>query len=98
MGYHYIRRLGSGRGDIRRSLIMTKLHDLNSLGQSIWLDYIRRSFLTSGELQRWIDMGLRGITSNPSIFEKAIAGSQDYQEDLRRLAQEGRSAEEIFSA
>ena len=76
---------------------MTKLHELNELGQSIWLDYIRRSFLDAGELQRWIDMGLRGVTSNPSIFEKAIAGSQDYQEDLRQLAQEGRSADQIFA-
>ncbi len=55
------------------------LQALQSYGQSVWLDYIRRSLITSGELQRLIDEnGLRGVTSNPSIFEKAIAGSTDY--------------------
>ena len=44
------------------------------LGQSIWLDNIRRGLLTSGELQRLIDNGITGLTSNPTIFEKAIAG------------------------
>ena len=52
-------------------------------GQSVWLDYIRRSLLTSGELQRMIDQdGLRGVTSNPAIFEKAIAGGTEYAEVL----------------
>ncbi|MBV8206697.1 MAG: bifunctional transaldolase/phosoglucose isomerase [Acidobacteria bacterium] len=56
------------------------------LGQSIWLDYIRRSLITSGELQRLITQdGLCGLTSNPSIFEKAIAGSTDYQDILSEL-------------
>lgn len=55
---------------------MSKLHELAQLGQSIWHDYIRRSFLTSGEFQELIDKGLRGVTSNPSIFEKAIANSE----------------------
>ncbi|MGH9706010.1 MAG: transaldolase family protein, partial [Candidatus Acidiferrales bacterium] len=55
------------------------LKALNALGQSVWLDYIRRSLITSGELARMIEEdGLRGVTSNPSIFEKAIAGSTDY--------------------
>jgi transaldolase/glucose-6-phosphate isomerase len=75
---------------------MTKLHQLADLGQAIWLDYIRRSFITSGDLQALIDEGLRGITSNPTIFEKAIAGSADYDQDLRRLVDEGRSVEEIY--
>jgi transaldolase/glucose-6-phosphate isomerase len=49
----------------------------------VWLDYIRRSLITSGELHRLIDEdGLRGVTSNPAIFEKAIAGSSDYQQIL----------------
>jgi len=77
---------------------MTKLHELTDLGQAIWLDYIRRSFITSGDLQALIDEGLRGITSNPTIFEKAIAGSADYDQDLRRLVDEGRSVEEIYQA
>jgi transaldolase len=51
----------------------TKLHTLADVGQSVWLDYTQRSFVTSGGLQTYINKGLRGITSNPSIFEKAIA-------------------------
>ncbi len=55
-------------------------------GQAIWLDYIRRSILTGGELKRLVDEdGLSGVTSNPTIFEKAIAGSSDYDEQLRSL-------------
>jgi len=77
---------------------MTQYHQLAELGQSIWLDYIRRSFIISGELQAWIDKGLRGVTSNPSIFEKAIAGSADYDPDLHRMAAEGRSTNEIYEA
>jgi transaldolase/glucose-6-phosphate isomerase len=67
---------------------MTKLHDLAELGQAIWLDYIRRAFIQSGDLKDLVDDGLRGVTSNPSIFEKAIAGSNDYDEDLLRLSDE----------
>src|SRR5271156_4101314 len=55
-------------------------------GQAIWLDYIRRTLLTSGELKKLVDDdGLSGMTSNPTIFEKAIAGSADYDETLRNL-------------
>jgi len=62
------------------------LKDLLKYGQSVWLDYIRRNLITSGELKRLIDEdGLRGMTSNPSIFEKAIAGSTDYADLLRSL-------------
>ncbi|MGC1106320.1 MAG: bifunctional transaldolase/phosoglucose isomerase, partial [Candidatus Acidiferrales bacterium] len=62
------------------------LKELAKYGQSVWLDYIRRSLLTSGELQRLIDEdGLRGMTSNPSIFEKAITGSTDYADFLKSL-------------
>jgi len=60
---------------------------LQNYGQSVWLDYIRRSLITSGELQRLLaEDGLRGVTSNPAIFEKAIAGSNDYEDDLKALA------------
>src|SRR5215471_2269715 len=59
---------------------------LQKFGQSIWLDYIRRNLLTSGELQRLIEEdGLRGMTSNPAIFEKAIVGSTDYTDFLDSL-------------
>ena len=62
------------------------LKELANFGQSVWLDYIRRSLLTSGELRRLIDEdGLRGMTSNPSIFEKAITGSTDYADFLKSL-------------
>jgi transaldolase/glucose-6-phosphate isomerase len=63
------------------------LIQLQTFGQSLWLDYIRRDLLKSGELQRMIaDDGLRGMTSNPAIFEKAIAGSTQYQDFLDSLA------------
>jgi transaldolase/glucose-6-phosphate isomerase len=62
------------------------LKDLLKYGQSVWLDYIRRDLLTSGELKRLIEEdGLRGMTSNPAIFEKAIAGSTDYTDILQSL-------------
>lgn len=76
----------------------TKLDQLADLGQAIWLDYIRRDLIESGRLEELVDQGLRGMTSNPSIFEKAIAGSSDYDDDLRRLAEEGRSVEETYEA
>ena len=75
---------------------MTKLTELAKLGQAIWLDYIRRSFITTGELQALIERGLRGVTSNPTIFDKAIAGSTDYDEDLSRLVKEGKSDADIY--
>ena len=62
------------------------LKQLLKYGQSVWLDYIRRNLIISGELKRLIDEdGLRGMTSNPSIFEKAIAGSTDYTDFLNSL-------------
>src|SRR5258708_1086086 len=62
------------------------LKDLLKFGQSVWLDYIRRDLMTSGELKRLIEEdGLRGMTSNPAIFEKAIAGSNDYADILASL-------------
>jgi transaldolase len=70
---------------------------LGTFGQSIWLDYIRRKMIDSGELKKFIDEdGLKGVTSNPSIFEKAIAGSDDYDADIRKQAQAGKSIEEIY--
>lgn len=64
--------------------------EVQALGQSIWQDFIRRGVITSGELEELVDReGLLGITSNPSIFEKAIAGSSDYDDDLRALASRG---------
>jgi transaldolase / glucose-6-phosphate isomerase len=66
---------------------MNPLLDLQNQGQSVWLDYMQRHLITSGELQRLItEDGLRGMTSNPAIFEKAITGSTDYHEALRGLS------------
>jgi transaldolase len=75
---------------------MTRLHELSRLGQAAWFDYISRSLLATGELRRWVEAGVRGVTSNPAIFEKAIAGSSDYDEDIRKLAAAGKSVEEIY--
>jgi len=75
---------------------MTKLHELADLGQSIWLDYISRSLIASGKLQGLIEKGLRGVTSNPSIFEKAIDESSDYDQNMQKLAAEGKSVDEIY--
>ena len=62
------------------------LVDIQQYGQSLWYDNIRRSLITSGELQKLIDDdGLLGVTSNPAIFEKAIGGSTDYTEALQSL-------------
>lgn len=77
---------------------MTKLNELTRLGQSIWYDYIRRALITSGDLQVLIDQGLRGMTSNPSIFEKAISGTADYDDDLNALSEQGKSVEDIYEA
>jgi transaldolase/glucose-6-phosphate isomerase len=72
-----------------------KLQELNALGQSVWLDYIRRHLVQSGELSTMIrDEGVRGVTSNPSIFEKAITGSTDYGDEINQLAD--RPAGEIY--
>ncbi len=70
---------------------------LEEYGQSIWLDYIRRSLIASGELQKLIvEDGLRGVTSNPSIFEKAITGSTDYTTILEELASQNLDAKSIY--
>jgi transaldolase len=73
-----------------------KLQALTELGQSVWLDFIQRSLITSGGLQNYVDMGLRGVTSNPSLFEEAIADSHDYDEQIHRLALEEKSPQQIY--
>jgi transaldolase len=75
---------------------MPILQELDDLGQGVWLDFIQRAFIASGGLRAWIDRGVRGVTSNPTILDKAIAGSTDYDEEIRRLAVVGKSAEEIY--
>jgi len=74
-------------GTLETAKATNHLRDLMNYGQSIWLDYIRRDLFTSGELERLLEEdGLRGMTSNPAIFEKAIAGSSDYTDVLQSLA------------
>ncbi|HED15818.1 MAG TPA: transaldolase, partial [Gammaproteobacteria bacterium] len=77
---------------------MNPIRQLEKAGQSVWLDNIRRSLLTGGGLKRLIeDDGVKGVTSNPSIFQKAIAGSDDYIEAISELAKQGDSdAESVY--
>lgn len=76
---------------------MNNVKSIHDLGQSIWLDFFDRDLMDSGKLQQLIDEdGLSGITSNPSIFEKAVDSSSDYDEDIRNLAGQDKSNEEIF--
>lgn len=73
-----------------------RIHDF---GQSIWLDFIDKKLMESGQLQKLIDEdGVRGITSNPAIFEKAISSSSDYDEQIAKHSAEGKTNEEIFYA
>lgn len=67
-------------------------------GQSPWLDNLKRGWLTSGELERWIALGVRGITSNPTIFQKAISGSVDYDEQFHGLLGDDHTVEDSYWA
>ena len=74
----------------------TSIHEVFDLGQSIWLDYISRDLIASGGLQDWINKGVVGVTTNPSIFENAIAKTKDYDEEIASLAKSGKSSAEIY--
>jgi transaldolase len=75
------------------------LQRVGELGQSIWLDYIRRDLMSGGGLKRLIDDDdLRGMTSNPAIFEKAISGSKDYSSDIETGKREGKDVQAIYEA
>src|SRR5215831_611759 len=70
---------------------------LHELGQSIWLDNITRDLLTSGTLKRYIDeLSVTGLTSNPSIFDHAVAHSKSYDVEIKRLVDAGKSDEALF--
>jgi transaldolase/transaldolase/glucose-6-phosphate isomerase len=78
---------------------MNPLKALGEQGQSVWLDYMRRNLITSGELQRLIDNdGVKGLTSNPTIFQKAVEAGDDYDEFFREWASKGASAGDVFEA
>ncbi len=74
----------------------TKLHEIAELGQSLWIDNISRSMIAGGQLKSLIDRGLRGQTSNPTIFKQAISQSSDYDAKIQQLAEAGRSTFEIY--
>ena len=77
---------------------MSKLHQLSDLGVSIWLDDLSRQRLNSGNLEDLVhNHAVVGVTTNPSIFQAAISGSDDYREDVKRLAEEGKNAEDIIT-
>ncbi|HKY53899.1 MAG TPA: transaldolase family protein, partial [Anaerolineales bacterium] len=74
----------------------TKLHTLAEIGQSVWLDFIDRELITSGGLTTYVYRGLRGVTSNPDIFQKAISEGNEYDVQIQQLALVGKTAEEIY--
>jgi len=79
---------------------MASLHELNRLGQSVWLDFIDRNLLSKGGLARLVEAGVSGVTTNPTIFHKAITGSADYDASIRALVERdpGMSAEQVTEA
>jgi len=83
----------------KTSVKRNRLRELEVFGQSVWMDFIQRKMIVSGELKRMIkEDGLGGVTSNPSIFEKAIAESSDYDNAIRELAGKGNKADQIYTA
>jgi transaldolase/glucose-6-phosphate isomerase len=82
---------GASKGGGAAALAATR-----ALGQSVWYDDLRRGLLADGALARLVEAGVRGLTSNPSIFEKAIVSSSDYEDGLRKLVAGGLSATEIY--
>ena len=78
---------------------MNNLTELLSYGQSYWLDNLTRKKITSGELKKRVtEQGLRGITSNPSIFNKAITNSSDYDAQITQLVNEGKNPQQVYDA
>jgi len=76
---------------------MSSLHDLyRDYGQSPWLDNLRRDWINNGELSRWVDRGVRGLTSNPSIFQKAMTSGDEYDEQFSRLLADGMSVADAY--
>jgi transaldolase/glucose-6-phosphate isomerase len=76
--------------------VSNQLQQMLAAGQSVWLDNLRRSMFASGELKRLIDQGLRGMTSNPTIFEKAIGTGDDYDDQLKRLIGKQHDPDALF--
>ena len=74
------------------------IKELKALGQSVWFDNIYRGLITSGELQRLVDLGVTGLTSNPTIFEKAVSGTSDYDDSMLARSRDGDDANGVFEA
>lgn len=74
------------------------IKEIQQLGQSVWYDSLSRGLIKSGELKKLIDLGISGLTSNPTIFEKAIVGSTDYDAELMDLVRSGKSSDKIYEA
>jgi transaldolase/glucose-6-phosphate isomerase len=82
---------------VQQSGVNERLAALTEAGTSVWLDQIRRNLIESGELERLVqEDSLRGVTSNPAIFEKAILGSDDYDDEIKQAAEEGLSSKDIY--
>lgn len=80
-----------------QAVAVNRLKELQQLGQSVWLDYIRRNIIANGDLKRMVrEDGLAGVTSNPAIFEKAIGGSDDYTDMLAKLAGQKLDPKTVF--
>ena len=76
---------------------MSSLHDLyRDYGQSPWLDNLRREWINDGELARWVERGVRGLTSNPSIFQKAMTSGSEYDEQFAGLLAGGMSVADAY--
>ena len=73
-----------------------RLHELHAMGQSPWLDNLRRGWLTGGELATWVDRGIRGLTSNPSIIQKSISAGTDYDEQFGDLISGGTAVTDAY--
>jgi transaldolase len=93
-----LRRQKKRWGEEINQMKNAKMKELADLGQSLWFDYISRSLMQSGQLQEFIDQGLRGMTSNPTIFHNAVSQSADYDVMIKELADAGKTTFEIYDA
>src|SRR5690349_8421878 len=75
----------------------SKIQQLHDFGQSVWYDNVSRDFINDGSIQKLIDNGVLGLTSNPTIFEKAISAGTAYDEQLRELVRQGKTSAEAFT-
>ena len=78
--------------------MMDRIRQITKLGQALWLDFISRDLLRSGRLGALIEEGLTGVTSNPTILQKVVAGGDEYDEQIRGLVRSGKSTSEIYEA